>query len=165
MFAQTTVCGVCGVSGPANTRGAKAGRHCCLGECLESAVLSTPSTNVRCGVASYAGGCEYPKNLTGALFAVGLQMSAVVAAQPPSGTFVVACDVPSRRVFGECGPLHRRVFTSCCFIPGAANTRRACAGGGALLLVLVMVTRVVAPIWCRYWYAASASEGACAIGT
>ena len=148
MFAQTTVCGVCGVSGPANARRAKAGRHCCLGECLESAVLSTPSTNVRCGVASYAGGCEYPKNLTAALFAVGLQMSAVVAAQPPSGTFVVAYDVPSRRVFGECGSLHaqssrhvvsyqgpKSLCRRWCFVAGVGDGDACCCTNLVSLLV------------------------------
>ena len=34
-----------------------------LGECLESAVLSTPSVHVLCGVLFYTGGCQYPKSL------------------------------------------------------------------------------------------------------
>ena len=164
MFAQTTVYSDCGVPGAANTRRAKARRYGCLGECLESAVLSTPSTNGRCGVATYAGGCKYPKSLRGALFAVGLQMSAVVAAQPPSGTFVVAYDVPSRQVFGECGSLHaecsRHVvsYRGCeypkslcrrwCFVAGVGDGDACCCANLVSLLVRgISLRRSV-----RYWY-------------
>ena len=83
-------------------------------------VRFSPRRVQMCGVVwrPMPGAANTRRTLQGALFAVGLQMSAVVAAQPPSGTFVVAYDVPSRRVFGECGSLHAECSCHVVSYPG-----------------------------------------------